>query len=58
MRPMGGYCAADRDHSSARKNELHHGQHHTRSLEANLLDDGSVDTLVLVDATIALHEIP
>jgi len=27
-------------------------------VKANLLDDGSVDTLVLVGATIALHEIP
>jgi integrase len=48
---MGVYYAADRHHSSARKNELGHGQHHTRSLEANLLDDGRVDTLVAVRVT-------
>jgi len=54
---MGAYYA-DSDHSSARKNELGHGQHHTRSLEANLLDDGRVDTLVVVGPTIALPEIP
>ena len=51
LRRMGAYYAADRDHSSARKNELGHGQHHTRRLEANLLDDGRVDTLVVVRAT-------
>ena len=49
-RRMGAYYAADRDNSSARKHELGRGQHHTRRLEANLLDDGRVDTLVEVKA--------